>query len=179
MLNEKKILTYAFFIIMAYIFYYQSFHRAEIDADTWAHLANERSESVQQQQDREYISLALFQQIGLLLMVMLIPVGVMIIRNKAVSSHLSVRVKRHEQLILQPQISQMSFSDKLLAAFPHLTAYDLTLCEMIVEKHTSKQIATALNISAASVNTARYRLRKKLEVPQGQELILFLWQYKA
>lgn len=177
--DEKKILTYAFFLIVAFIVLYRLFHTVEIDADTWAHLSDERSSSVAQQQGRQFLSLTLFQQIGLLMVFMLIPVGLMIMKNKSVAHQLSSRIKRHENLTTRHEEAPKGFSDKLLAAYPHLTPYDLTLCEMIMEKRSSKQIATSLNISAASVNTARYRLRKKLGIPQGQELMLFLQQFKA
>lgn len=53
---------------------------------------------------------------------------------------------------------------KLKHQFPEITTADTNLISLLYEGFNSKEIASALNISANSVNTKRYRLRKKLKL---------------
>lgn len=53
---------------------------------------------------------------------------------------------------------------KLKQQFPEITTADTNLISLLCEGFNSKEIASALNISANSVNTKRYRLRKKLKL---------------
>jgi DNA-binding CsgD family transcriptional regulator len=66
------------------------------------------------------------------------------------------------------------FSARLLLAHPGLTPYEIKLCTLLWKNHSSKEIAGALNITIGSVNTARYRLRKKLTLPREIDLIIYL-----
>lgn len=71
--------------------------------------------------------------------------------------------RAHEEFFLRlaeryPQLSQ---KEKRLAAFLRLD-------------FSSKEIASMFNIEAKSVDMGRYRLRKKLGIPQGQNLVTFL-----
>ncbi|MGB7841338.1 MAG: LuxR C-terminal-related transcriptional regulator, partial [Salinimicrobium sp.] len=80
---------------------------------------------------------------------------------------------------LQPEAHQVSISieKRLLKKFPELTSNDLELITLLLEKSSSKEIAFKMNISPASVNTARYRLRKKLRLQKGQDLLKFLLKF--
>ncbi len=71
-----------------------------------------------------------------------------------------------------------SFKLKLLKKHPHLSAYDLELIAFLVQHPSSKEIAAKLNISASSVNTARYRLRKKLDLQKGEDLVSYLLKFE-
>ena len=164
--------------MVAFVVLYQFFHKPEIDADTLSHLAKEASADANQAQSQPFLPLTMFQQVGLLLLLMLIPVGLMILKNHSAAHHLSQRIQKHKDLIPANTKEPRSFSDQLLFQYPQLTPYELTLCEMIMDKLSSKQMAMQLNISAASVNTARYRLRKKLGLSPDQDLIGFLAQFK-
>lgn len=62
------------------------------------------------------------------------------------------------------------FFNKLKAASPDLTENDLRLCAYIRIGMRAKQIAEMLHISADSVNSNRYRLRKKLGLARGDSL---------
>jgi DNA-binding CsgD family transcriptional regulator len=57
-----------------------------------------------------------------------------------------------------------SFFDKLRKNEGALTQNDLQLCAYIKLNLTTKEIARLMNISPESVNTSRYRLRKKLNL---------------
>ncbi len=66
------------------------------------------------------------------------------------------------------------FIKNLKTKFPNLTSTDLKVCTYLQLKLATKEIAQLMNISARGVEISRYRLRKKLQVPQGQTLNDFL-----
>jgi tetratricopeptide (TPR) repeat protein len=67
-----------------------------------------------------------------------------------------------------------SFFHKLDAKYPDLTKGEKKLLALLMMNLSSKEIASTMNISPASVNTKRYRLRKKLEMGTDESLIEFL-----
>jgi len=60
--------------------------------------------------------------------------------------------------------------------FPELTTTDLKLCAYLRINLTTKEIAQTMGISVRGVETSRYRLRKKLEVPGETNLFDFLME---
>ncbi|WP_300673197.1 LuxR C-terminal-related transcriptional regulator [Soonwooa sp.] len=68
---------------------------------------------------------------------------------------------------------------KLKQQFPEITTADTNLISLLYEGFNSKEIATALNISANSVNTKRYRLRKKLKLENDDSFDVFFKQIIA
>ena len=62
------------------------------------------------------------------------------------------------------------FFSKLKEVSPDLTENDLRLCAYLRIGLRAKQIAEMLHISADSVNSNRYRLRKKLGLERGESL---------
>ncbi|MEL6867374.1 MAG: tetratricopeptide repeat protein [Bacteroidota bacterium] len=66
------------------------------------------------------------------------------------------------------------FRHQLQQRFPKLSTKDIRLCALLRLNLNSKEIASLLHIGHGSVNTARYRLRKKLELEGEQDLIGFL-----
>lgn len=52
------------------------------------------------------------------------------------------------------------FADELLNDYPSLTDTDMIFCMLIYLKHTTEEISIYLNISRASVNSARNRIRR-------------------
>ena len=67
-----------------------------------------------------------------------------------------------------------SFFEKLNQQFPNLTATDLKLVSLLKMNMDSGDMAAMLAISQDSLRIARYRLRKKLNLPQGDNLVAFL-----
>ena len=63
---------------------------------------------------------------------------------------------------------------RLGTVFPQLTSRDMEFCCLLMKNYSSKQIAGCLNITLEGVFAARKRLRKKLNVPAGGELVAFL-----
>ena len=66
------------------------------------------------------------------------------------------------------------FLKRVLTHAPKLTATDLKLCAFLKMNLNSKQIANLLNIEPSSVDMARYRLRKKLNLDQKNNLTDFI-----
>ncbi|TKC09461.1 tetratricopeptide repeat protein [Pedobacter frigoris] len=67
-----------------------------------------------------------------------------------------------------------SFFDKLNRRFPGLTSTDLKLISLLKMNMDSGDTASMLAISQDSLRIARYRLRKKLNLDQGENLVAFL-----
>lgn len=62
------------------------------------------------------------------------------------------------------------FFKSLLSKFPALNPQDLRLLAYIKLNMSTKEIARILNISPSSANTARYRLRKKMNLAPEEDL---------
>ena len=69
------------------------------------------------------------------------------------------------------------FFQRLSQAYPELTVKERMLCAYIQMNLLSKEIAPLLNISVRSVELARYRLRKKLRLSEGENLAEFLQRF--
>lgn len=67
---------------------------------------------------------------------------------------------------------------KLEDHFPELSASDLRLFALLKLKITTKEIADLLGISPESANTARYRLRKRLGMKEGDDLQQFVDRFQ-
>ncbi|WP_410221349.1 tetratricopeptide repeat protein [Pedobacter sp.] len=67
-----------------------------------------------------------------------------------------------------------SFFEKLKEKSKDLTAADIRLIALLKINLNSTDISTLLGISTDSLRVARYRLRKKLNIPQGGNLTTFV-----
>ncbi|MFZ5970814.1 MAG: tetratricopeptide repeat protein [Bacteroidota bacterium] len=67
------------------------------------------------------------------------------------------------------------FFDQLKLRFPDLTGNDLKLCALLKLNMNMKESAKILGISPDSVKTARYRLRKKLNLAKEEALFDFMF----
>jgi len=66
------------------------------------------------------------------------------------------------------------FYSQLNSLFPNLTKTEKRLCSLIRLKIDSHEIATLQNITLSSLNTSRYRLRKKLNLSKESDLDAFI-----
>lgn len=73
--------------------------------------------------------------------------------------------------------SNNDFLRKLKENYPTLTAADLKLCAYLRLNLSTKAIADLLNLSIRGVESSRYRLRKKLLLPNEVSLFDFVGQY--
>jgi DNA-binding CsgD family transcriptional regulator len=67
----------------------------------------------------------------------------------------------------------------LKSQYPHLTPSELKLCAYLRLNLSSKEIAQVMNISIKSVELARYRLRKKLQMQPEENLFNFLLNFHS
>ena len=67
-----------------------------------------------------------------------------------------------------------TFGQSLQKIIPDITANELKLCAFLRLNLSSKEISLLLNITSESVNKARYRLRKKMELNSKEDLFIFL-----
>lgn len=162
-------------IILCFLIFYSLNNETEIDPETLSNIESNRSTSKHELAERQYINLMMFQQVGIVLTLFFLPFGFSVFHNQTVMKKLKVLFSKNFEKANQKR--RMSFSEQLITAYPNLSSYDLRLCEMLHEKLTTKEIALQLNISPSSVNTARYRLRKKMNVPSGIELSVFLRKF--
>lgn len=70
-----------------------------------------------------------------------------------------------------------NFMQRLTARFPDLKLSDRKLCAYLRMGLSSKEMASLLNTSVRSIETARYRLRKKLDMEQGDNLTEFIQNF--
>lgn len=69
------------------------------------------------------------------------------------------------------------FLDKIKASHPDLTPNDLKFCAYLRLNLSSKEIAPLLNISTKSVETKRYRLRKRLNLSHNESLVNYILKF--
>tara|TARA_R110002049_G_scaffold228528_1_gene400660 strand:- start:1219 stop:2982 length:1764 start_codon:yes stop_codon:yes gene_type:complete len=67
-----------------------------------------------------------------------------------------------------------AFYSKLNNSYLNLSKNEIRLCSLIRLKIESRSIATLQNITLASLNTSRYRLRKKLNLSENIDLDFFI-----
>lgn len=67
-----------------------------------------------------------------------------------------------------------NFYTRLKQVYPEITANDLKICALIKLNLSIKEMSSILNISPDSVKTARYRLRKKLQMGADENLTDFI-----
>jgi tetratricopeptide (TPR) repeat protein len=70
-----------------------------------------------------------------------------------------------------------TFFARLQKEHPELSNTELRLAALIKLRMTAKEIAEVINITPGSVKQARYRLKKKLGLPQEQGLAKFLYEF--
>lgn len=70
-----------------------------------------------------------------------------------------------------------NFFHNLKEQYPELTATDLKLCVLLRLNYTSKEIAAMQGVSIRGVETARYRLRKKLKLAEEENLYDFFTNF--
>ena len=71
-----------------------------------------------------------------------------------------------------------NFFRKLKERYPGLTSTDLKLCTLLRLNYSSKEIAGMMHISIRGVEAARYRLRKKLNLTETENLVDFMIKFK-
>ena len=79
-----------------------------------------------------------------------------------------------DEFYTQAEVLHKDFSVKLTEEFPNLTTSERRLATLLRLGFSSKYIATLMNISPKSVEISRYRLRQKLGLQKGDNLISYI-----
>jgi phosphate/sulfate permease len=82
--------------------------------------------------------------------------------------------KEIDEFYQQIEKTHKNFQLNLVEKFPNLTDNEKRLATLIRLNFASKEISTLMNISPKSVEIARYRLRKKLQLMERENLNEFL-----
>lgn len=69
------------------------------------------------------------------------------------------------------------FFRRLYAAYPSLSPVEVRMCAFLVMNLSNKEIAAMVNKSVRSVESTRYRISKKLDIPDGESIISHLRQF--
>lgn len=93
--------------------------------------------------------------------------------NNIIQQHLTADKDWDDFKMLFEQV-HTDFYTKLIVLHPDLKTNDLKICSLTRLNLNIKETASILGISAASVKTARYRLRKKLQLEPNQEIVSYL-----
>lgn len=72
-----------------------------------------------------------------------------------------------------------NFINKLRANYPNLTKNDLRLCSLLRMDLSTKEIASLLNVSIRAVEQSRYRLKKRIGLSKGENLVKFIVSFDA
>lgn len=97
------------------------------------------------------------------------------IRNK-INFHNQSEPEREAFITVKEKMTPL-FESRLKVDFPTLSESQIRLATYILAGIPNSRIAQLLNVATASVNTARYRLRKKLGLPPETSLEDFLRSY--
>lgn len=68
----------------------------------------------------------------------------------------------------------VEFEKKLIEHYPELTKTEREICSLIRANMSIKDVANIKGVSSASVQSARYRIRKKMGLDKGEELHQFI-----
>ncbi len=85
-------------------------------------------------------------------------------------------INKHEWQTFESNLNQIhdQFIINLTKKYPNLTSKDIKLCVYLKMNLSSKEIAPMMNITFRGVELQRYRLRKKLNLIQDENLSKFL-----
>ena len=110
-------------------------------------------------------------------------------RVQSLEANLSARINGNVEILSTPQliigeaqgrfrrafnVLFPNFISELRGEYPQLTANDELLCMLLYLRHTTEEVSVYMGISRASVNSARYRLRRKFALGDSVSLDEFL-----
>lgn len=104
--------------------------------------------------------------------------------SELLQKYQSVLVQLEQQIRTEKRLDEIStdsnkenqdgFQLKLIKKYPQLTKSEREICHLIYLDLSIKEIMNIRNVTLPSVKSARYRIRKKLQIPKGVELEAFI-----
>jgi DNA-binding CsgD family transcriptional regulator len=82
--------------------------------------------------------------------------------------------KRLEVLEENHANESVDFEKQLIEHFPELTKAEREICALMRLNLSLKDIMSIRNVTIGSIKSSRYRIRKKIDVPKGEELESFI-----
>ncbi len=82
--------------------------------------------------------------------------------------------KRLDSVSEANRMSEANFEMQLSERYPKLTKSEREICHLMYLNMNIKEIMNVRNATLSSIKSARYRIRKKLNIPKGEELELFI-----
>lgn len=100
-------------------------------------------------------------------------------KNKIKNIYLNIQnniqaINHPDNLNKQIDAVYKDFLNRLNETHPNLTKAEKKLCTMLVVNMSSKEIATLTNTTVRSVETSRYRLRKKFDLSRDEDIVNYL-----
>lgn len=166
----------AIVILLIIAFYYINRPGPQISDDVLLKIEENLSTSQLQKENRQLVNTMLFQQTSMALGLIFLPLLFVVFQNGTLHARMKKKWYQGKSKILN-QEKPKSFESRLLSQHPAITENELTICSLLRQNFSSKEIATQLNVIPSSVNTARYRLRKKLQLSKEQDLVHYLHQF--
>jgi DNA-binding NarL/FixJ family response regulator len=99
---------------------------------------------------------------------------------RQISKVLHTTLNRNEEwnaFMLYFDASNQNFTRQLYKVFPNITKSELLIAIMVRLGIQTKDIAQMLNITVMGVNKSKYRLKKRLNLGEEQDLKLFLMNF--
>ena len=82
-----------------------------------------------------------------------------------------------EELAIHIDSLNTNFSQRLLNTYPGLTQNEIRHCCLMRIQFSTKEISRILHVDPRSIQTARYRIKKKLQLNENQNLLTFLLRF--
>lgn len=78
------------------------------------------------------------------------------------------------ELVEALSIKEDKYADDIRRKHPKLTARELKICNYVVEGKECREIADLLNVGTSTITACRCRIRRKLNIPKGRSLKVYL-----
>lgn len=101
-------------------------------------------------------------------------------RIKQIREVLSIaRTENDTREIFERQFEQAhsQFFKKLFAHHPDLSSSEARLCAYLIMNLSTKEIASVANKTTRSIESMRYRIGKKLNIPEGKTIVAYLREF--
>lgn len=85
--------------------------------------------------------------------------------------------RKFKPVFISHKLEKVLNGHPLLSLHPNLSSHDILLCDLLAKQTNTPKIAKMLNITIASVYSARYRIRTKLNLEKNINLVNYLRQF--